>query len=245
MRPADWPRLMIVKRLTSGATGYYWNPPNRDLAAGFTLHREALGCDLAAAITRAHELNAHLDAWRTGRGATRELDLQPGFGTLAWLVERYYRSRAFTKLSERVKPDYRRELRLVMDTLLKDGRNVGDLALRSVSARFVDKLYCKLLDGPNGRRVRQANICASRMERTWSVVARLHPDVVPITNPFLNIERESTNQEKIACSREEATTLADALEAIGHPHLAVAALVCFEWLQRPENILEGHLAWTN
>ena len=245
MKPGDWPRLMIVKRLASGHSAYYWNPPNRDIAAGFTLHREALGTDLPPAITRAHELNRHLDAWRTGRGAVKDLDLQPQFATLQWVIERYYRSRAFEKVSKRVQPDYRRELRLVTDVTLKDGRRAGELPVKAISALFVDKLYRKLKTGPKGERLRQANICVSRTERAWNVVTRLYPKVMPTVNPFSDVERDTSNNEKAACSREEAMVLADALEAIGHPHLAIAPLVCFEWLQRPENVLDGHLAWTN
>ena len=35
----------------------------------------------------------------------------------------------------------------------------------------------------------------------------------------------------------------DALEALGEPHLGAAALICFEWLQRPENVLAGSITW--
>jgi hypothetical protein len=45
--------------------------------------------DIGAAIARANELNRHLDSWRSSIGCVRALDLQPGFGTLEWLFERY------------------------------------------------------------------------------------------------------------------------------------------------------------
>lgn len=244
MRPDEWPRYLLAKRLKSGAAAYYWNPPRRDMVAGFMLHPEALGQDLGCAIARADELNRHLDDWRLSRGGEKSLDLQPSAGTLDWLIERYFRSRAFAKVSARVQPDYRRELEHVRSVVLKDGRRAGDLPLRSSSALFVDKLYEKLLVGKKkARRVRQANICMSRAERAWAVVHRLYPSMVPAANPFAGVEREGGKGEKAACSREEAFKLADALEAIGHPHLAIAPLVCFEWLQRPENVLDGHLAW--
>ena len=31
----------------------------------------------------------------------------------------------------------------------------------------------------------------------------------------------------------------------GRPEAAAAAVICFEWLQRPENILAGYLRWTD
>jgi hypothetical protein len=53
-------RAIFSLARATGATAYYWNPPNRDIAAGFTLGREALGPDYGAAIERARTLNAHL-----------------------------------------------------------------------------------------------------------------------------------------------------------------------------------------
>jgi integrase len=237
---------MLSKRLKSGDTGYYWNPPKRDLAAGFTLSPETLGHELGAAISRAHALNRHLDDWRAGRDSERSLDLQPGFGTLDWLLEQYFRSRAFAKVSKRVQPDYRRELELVRSIALKDGRMAGQLSLKAVTAAFVDKLYDRLLVGKRKlRTVRRANISIARANRAWDAVWRLHPQVVPAVNPFAGVEREHSAASKAACSRDEAFALADALQRLGHPHLALAPLVCFEWLQRPENVLGGYLAWSH
>ncbi len=91
---------MIAKKLKSGAIGYYWNARKSDIDAGFPLHREPLGSDYGQAIKRAHELNAHLDAWRGGREAGLSLDLGPRYGTVDWWLESYLRSPAFEKLKE-------------------------------------------------------------------------------------------------------------------------------------------------
>ena len=42
-----------------------------------------------------------------------------------------------------------------------------------------------------------------------------------------------------------APPLHKALVAAGQPWLAAVPLVCCEWHQRPENVLAGHLAWTD
>ena len=65
---------MIAKRLKSGQAAYYWNAKKSDIKSGFSLHREALGVDYASAKLRADQLNAHLDAWRVGKGADRSLE---------------------------------------------------------------------------------------------------------------------------------------------------------------------------
>ncbi len=245
VKPKSWPRYMVEKQLKSGAIAYYWRPQNRDLSSGFTLHSESLGTDFSAAKARADELNAHLDDWRAGQGAKRDIDLQPGFGTLDWLVQHYYRSRAFAKVSSRCQPDYRRELRLITDIALKTGARAGTLPLASISAAAADKIYDRLLAGPSGRRVRQANVCVARMGRAWDTVQRLYPAVVPGANPFRGIVREGGSNVKPAATRDEAIALHRALIKIGHPHLAAVPLVCFELLQRPENVLGGHLTWAD
>ena len=82
MKPAGWPRYMREKCLRGAAVAYYWEAPQLYRKAGFTLTGEALGTDYPTAVARARELNQHLDAWRDGRGSTKDLDLQPGFGNL-------------------------------------------------------------------------------------------------------------------------------------------------------------------
>jgi len=238
---------MIEKRLRSGAVAYYWNPPVADLRAGFTLHREALGQELGAACDRAAQLNQHLYAFRAGRGAARDLDLQPGYGTVDWLIERYYHSRAFVKVSERTKPDYRHALTLVADTSTKIGTRFGALRLGQISAAAVDKLYTNhLLTNETGRaRARQAGLCIALMRRAWKVVHRLYPKVVPVQNPWIGVILDGGKQEIVPATREEAFALSSAIAAEHHPHLAAVPLICFEWLQRPENVLAGHLTWSD
>ncbi|MCK9911714.1 hypothetical protein MXD81_21340, partial [Microbacteriaceae bacterium K1510] len=51
--------------------------------------------------------------------------------------------------------------------------------------------------------------------------------------------------ERPAATREQAIALHKALVAAGELHLAAAPLVCLEWMQRPENVIAGHLAWTD
>jgi len=240
MKPANWPRYMIEKRLRSGAVAYYWNPPVRDLKAGFTLDREPLGQDFSAACERADVLNEHLLSWRTGSNSNRTLDLQPGYGTLDWLVERYYRSRAFEKLTPRSQPGYRQALKIILDIELKDGRRAGTLRLAQVSAAFADKVYAKvLLRGP-----RQAALCIALMRRAWKVMHRLHQKVVPASNPWVGvIQAKGAIEEIVPASREQAFALSQAIAEYGHAHLAAVPIICFEWLQRPENVLAGHLSW--
>lgn len=245
MKPAGWPRYMTEKRLRDGRTAYYWAPQKRDVAAGFTLHAEALGHDYGQAKVRADELNLHLDAWRRSRDGERSLDAQPGFGTLEWLVERYKRSPAWRRVNPRGQRHYGYILRVALDLPRKSGKRVGEALLSQIDATAVDRLYERLRTGPRGPRLRVATMAMMRLARAWDVVARLHPADVPTVNPFRGVVLEHGRGTTRPAAREEAFALHRALIAAGEPHLAAVPLVCFEWHQRPENVLGGSLTWTD
>ena len=236
---------MIEKRLGDNSYAYYWNPPSRDIARGFTQKREALGSDYGQAMERADLLNQHLDAWRAGRGAIPLEQTRRGYGTVAWLVDRYLRSTSFERVAERSRYEYRRALKRIEDTQTKTGGTVADLPVSSITPRAVDKIYAKLQIGPRGARIRQANLSIDIARRAWAVVRRLHPTVVPPENPWRGVDRITTRATKPAASRSEAYALAHALKKLGEPHLGAAALICFEWLQRPERVLAGDITWAD
>jgi hypothetical protein len=223
-----------------------WAPWTDDIKAGFTIGREALGQDYALAIARAAQLNQHLDVWRAGRGETKDIDLRPSFGTLEWLVERYKRSPAWKKVSERSRYEYERASKLVLRYRMKNGADLGTLPVHLIDAEGVDKLYEALQKGTRvEKRLRQANLCMGHMARAWDVVHRLYPKLVPSNNPFGGVELEHGKATTRAASRAEAYALHQALVAAGDPHLAAVPLICFEWHQRPENVLAGHLTWSD
>ena len=234
---------MVVRRLTNGELAYYWTPRPKDLRDGFTIRGEALGCSYGDAIERVRVLNLHLDAWRRGRCETKSLDIGPRFGTIAWVFERYRRSPAFARVSERSRPEYLRALERIEDLPTKTGGQVRDLLASSISARAVDKIYAALQQGPRGKRVRQANLSIDIGRRAWKIVRRLYPNVVGSENPFEGVLKIGGSKTKVAATRVEAYALAEALKGIGEPHLGAAALICFEWLQRPENVLTGKITW--
>jgi len=236
---------MLAKRLRNGRTGYYWSPHKRDTVAGCPIHREALGSDYGAAIARAELLNMQLDAWRQGQGTIKSVDTSNRFGTVEWLFEMYRRSEAFTRVSERSRPEYLRALARIEDIKTTTGRRVAKLPVASITPAAVDKLYPKLQDGPRGKRIRQANLSLDIARRAWDIVRRTCPAIVPAENPWRGVLRVTTKKTKPAATRTEAYTLAFQLRDMGEPHLGVAALICFELLQRPENVLDGKITWAD
>jgi hypothetical protein len=130
---------------------------------------------------------------------------------------------------------------------------VGTLPVASLSPAAADKLYALLRAGGA---VRQAHCPIDVARRAWKVVARKYPGqfLVPnphnpreriALNPFVGVERVRGEGTTEPASRADAYTLAEALAQIGHPALGAAALICYEWLQRPENVLAGKISWSD
>jgi IS5 family transposase len=190
-------------------------------------------------------MNAHLDAWRAGNGAHCSLDSDPRYGTVDWWLESYRRSPAFEKLKERTKPSYRYQLSLLADIHTKTGDRLGNLPARSITPAAVDKIYETLRGGKDGTKLRRANHTIDIAKKAWTVVQRTHPYSFVQTNPFVGLTRFRSTSAIQHATRAEAFALSEAIKGFGHPHLAIVPLVCFEWLQRPENILSGHLRWTD
>lgn len=242
----DWPRFMTEKRLRDGRVAYYWAPATRDRRAGCPVDPEALGSDYSAAVERAGLLNSHLDAWRGrgagGAGAVTAAQLAR-HGTLDWLIDRYKRSLAWKKVRPKGRPSYDWAFRLVTEMTRKSGGRLGDAPLAGFDAAAVDRIYERLQTGPRGPRTRSAVMSVQRIARAWDVVQRLHPKVVPAGNPWRGVEMTYKGGTKAPASRAEAFGLHAALVATGEPHLAAVPLICYEWHQRPENVIEGLLTW--
>jgi integrase len=224
------------------------------------LPAEALGQNYAVARDRAARLNAFLDDWRAGRGVPKGIDQGARAGTVDWWIEHYERSEAFKRVSRRSQDDYREALQRLADlpTKLPDGATgrtklVGELPVSSLSPAAVDKLYVALRQ--DGRVTRQANYTIDVARRAWNVVSRQYPTefLIPnpaspreriAINPFVGLLRVYGRGTTKPCTRAEAIALADALASLGHPALGFVALVSFEWLQRPGNVIAGYLTWT-
>jgi integrase len=77
-------------------------------------------------------------------------------------------------------------------------------------------------------------------------VHRLYPDQFnrDVPNPWQGVtKRRRVQKTKPAATREEVYKFAWAAIDAGHPEPAAAAVISFEWLQRPENVLAGCITW--
>ncbi len=263
------PRFVRAK-LVKSVTRYYWELPGYYKRLGCTLHltqETPLGSDYAVACGedgkggKAATLNGMFDEWDRGRLGEPPLPrLEVKIGTVDWLFKTYRTSNDWKeRVSERTAPDHERTIRLLCDVRGKSGIRIGDRMIAGITPEAADKLYAIVRDTPKRKgkasRPRTAEKVVAICRHAWKVVHRLHPGLfiqgqqtgeVPVWNPWEGVAlRRRVKAIKPAATREDVYTFAwGALEA-GHADAAAAAVICFEWLQRPENVLAGYVTWND
>jgi hypothetical protein len=87
-------------------------------------------------------------------------------------------------------------------------------------------------------------------DKIWNVMRPLYPDVFlrataeGVINPWMSVTlKRRVKKKKHAVTREEVYKFAWGCIEKGRPEPAAVAVICFEWLQRPENVVAGILTW--
>jgi hypothetical protein len=246
------PRYVIAKPLSSGMTGFYFTIPTRYRKMACTIPNEPLGIDYATACGldgkggRAATLNGLFDEWWKAKNG-EPVERTARYGTVDWLFREYKSSKRYReRVSARTRPDYERLMQLVINLPTKRGDLVGQRLIKSITPLAADKIYEKVCAGPNGPRPRQGEKVVALCRAAWRVVHRLHPSCFcrDLPNPWEGVTmQQRTKATKSAVTREDVYKFAWGAIKVGRPEPAAAAVICFEFLQRPENVLAGYLAW--
>ncbi len=247
----ELPRNVRPRKLKDGYTAYYFCVPTKYRTLKCPVPNEALGADYAAACKKAEIFNGLFDEWNTTRkGLPISTPNAPKIGTVDWLFREYVKSLAFTeKVAARSRPDYEKSIALLCDTLTKVGDRVGTRAIRSISPAGADKLYAKIVINKDGkRRDRAAEKVVGLCRKAWRVVHRLHPEHFDksVPNPWTGVTlKVRTKAKKPAVTRDDVYAFARGCIEHGEIQAAAVAVICFEWLQRPENVIGGHITWND
>ncbi len=246
------PGEFIAQPVPPGATGFYFNIPTRYREMGCEIPNEPLGNDYTVACGvdgtggRAAALNGLFDEWWKLRPG-EPVESIARYGTIDWLFREYKASKRYEKrVSARTRPDYERLMALVCDLATKQGDRVGQRPIKSITPRAADKIYEQVCVGPNGPRPRQGEKVVALCRAAWRVIHRLYPDSVDraVPNPWDGVTMDQrTKATKAAVTRDEVYRFAHGAIEAGRPEAGAAAVICFEFLQRPENVLAGYLAW--
>jgi hypothetical protein len=185
------------------------------------------------------------DSWRTGGATDGAVSSVATTGTLDWLFAEYRADRRFTKLDPRTRRNHESGMRLVGGYVMKDGRRLGQVRLSAVTTAVTDTLYEKLLTvtetdaaGNVVERERRTTVnhAMKTCRRAWNVAARRNPGKVPLVNPFAKMGLKSSDRETPTATYSDLQAFRAKAVEMGHPSLATAALIAWEWLQRERDI---------
>jgi hypothetical protein len=253
----ELPRHVIAKRLASGVVAYYYNTPSKYRKLQCPISSEPIGSDFAKMEARAGTLNGLFDEWDQARKGVPVTGgaMMPKYGTVDWLFREYKRSDAFLeKVAERSRGDYEWAIEQICDIRSKTGDRVGGRHVKSITPRAADKLYKKFIVAtgkklePGKLRLRTGEKLIGLCRKAWRVVHRLFPDEFDqkVPNPWTGVTTKvRPKAKKSAVTREEVYAFAHGAIAGGYPEAAATAVICFEWLQRPENVVNGFLTWAD
>jgi hypothetical protein len=248
------PRYTIAKPLSEGTTGFYFTIPTRYRKLGCEIPNEPLGNDYSVACGpdgnsgRAAVLNGLFDEWWRAKNG-QPVESISRYGTVDWLFREYKASDGYLeRVAPRSRPDYERTMLLLADTVTKQGDRIGTRSVRSITPLSSEKLYNRVIKGSKGLRLRQGEKLVILCRRAWSVVQRLHPNAFnkDVPNPWTGVTmKRRIKKTKAAVDRETVYEFAWKAIEVGYPEPAAAAVICFEWLQRPENVLAGCITWND
>jgi hypothetical protein len=131
--------------------------------------------------------------------------------------------------------------------LTKSGHRIGSRPIKSITPRGADKIYDRLIVGIKGQRLRTAEKIVMLCRKAWRVVHRLYPHEFDgdVPNPWVGVTMKNrVKLTKPAVTREQVYQFALGCIERGEPECGAAAVICFEWLQRPENVIAGHIMWS-
>ena len=245
----ELPRHVISKTLAKGQTGYYYNVPTKYRKLKCPVENKPLGTDFAAMKARADTLNGQFDEWEQQRkGLPVSAINMPKYGTVDWLFREYKLSKAYLeKVAVRSRDDYEWAMEQIRNTPTKKGDRVGDRLVKTIGPRAADKLYDIFIKREDGERLRTGEKFVVLCRKAWRVVRRLFPDEFPqdVPNPWVGVTMKTrVKQKKPAVTRDEVYAFAHGCIEHGEVEAAAVAVICFEWLQRPENVIAGHIKWT-
>ncbi|MDO7841115.1 tyrosine-type recombinase/integrase [Sphingomonas immobilis] len=230
MAKVTLPRYLRARRGADGKTRYYWQrpnwaaPPNERWGRLFKVDSEALGTDLAEAISKAELLNVHLDEWR--RGVT----VAPDSGTIKALFNWYRQRDRYKELREISKADYRKYMPVLEAFKLKSTL-LGDRQAADITSDHADAIYRQLA---KDRGKRAASHCMQICRRVFYEAVRAKKlKHNPFARMGLKMVAETGNR---ATSREEYDRFREQARKSGYQSMATAAAIAFELVRRTTDV---------
>jgi len=205
-----------------------------------------------AKVGRAAILNALFDEWNSYRKGIAKAETPIArIGSVDWLFREYKQTRHISKRSLSARGP-------AMSTACRPSATCSTRKA-SASARCQSRasrrapLINSMKSSSGMTRVRSIlfrrgekfiGLCRKALG-AWFIGCTRQRFAKDVPNPWPGVTMKTrTKATKHAVTREQVYTFAQGCIERGEVGAAAAAVVCFEWLQRPENVLAGHIKWT-
>jgi integrase len=209
----------LVTKPRKGGLAYYWQPNRALIAAGFATER--LPNTLPAAIARAEEINATVDAYHAdGR--------QPGaLGPRAWSLEAlsdaFQMHHSFARLSERSRRDFAYAIRPAIETM-------GDLLVRDLSRMAIMAWVTRLVETHGPANARNTGAAFRRL------MAFGHDQGWVTVNNATKLDLPTPASRARVWTLDERDRFIAAAAAAGHPSMGLAVMLGWCLGQRPADL---------
>lgn len=219
----------------NGIPVYCWTPP-RSLQKAGVFKYKYLGANFDAAVVKAKDWNAKLDAYRVERVGVRAALTHVNPGTVADLVKQFETSPRFARYSARTQQDYRWMYRAIECQPVQGASLFGEMRLSQVTRQIAYDLYEKNV------KIR-GHDSANKAMGAWSSAFRygMMKFSAITLNPFSDLDKMSSPPRRQRWTDQQLTDFVKTADDLGHPSIGRCALMCMELMQRPGDILD--LKW--
>ncbi len=207
----------LTEKTRGGRTMFYWTPSPELRADGW--NSRSLGGDRAAAMDMAERLNAELDAWREGDGATADT----AAGSVADMIRKYRTSRFFTGLKPTTKRGYLQNLQVIE-------KWAGTEPVRRITPADVQKLYEAMREGTPAK----ANAVIRTLRLLFEYGRR--SDMIEI-NPAARPGLVATEPRLVIWTNAQLAAMVAAADKIGRPSIGTAIMISAFLGQRQGDVI--------
>ena len=152
-----------------------------------------------------------------------------------YLVEFYYHSSKFRKISGTTQKSYTRHLNKACDTRLSDGRQLGSIRINKLGVRHVTEAYDIWLRTG----VRNANLRSACMSAVYRVA--MQAEIVQL-NPMRLVDKQVTKPRRVRWTHEQVKSFLDvAYGEFNYRSIGLIVHMAYEWAQRMGDMRE--LTW--
>ena len=237
-----------VRSRATGLKSFYFEVPTWARRQDCPVRSCPLGHDLETAVEHGTRMVAELHEWMSGRDAV-EVASGPLPGSLEASVEIYKGHRHYRDICDGTRRVYDKDLRTLTAHAFRSGPlagiPLGRLPWRAITPQLVDALIDDLLvrivhvDGvpravASPRRARSVVSTAATM---WSV-AVIAGGIPTTVNPFKGHRIKRATKETTAATADQVCDVVKEADAIGHRTLGTILLSVFEFVWRPEHVVQ-------